>query len=160
MWSLWLWRKDLGAAQVIRQRRAQMRVLEGAQVLWLGRVGGAHLARLDGQRRLAQAAPAYQFGIYRRNNHQPRFMPTGGRKVQAKRRKAARKRRAWRSCGASRRARGWVDVRSGVRSACSSGFRFLGRERSEDIVDSPDQIDVQEGRMKQRWTRREDVAKP
>lgn len=48
-------RENLRALQILRQRRAEMGVLEGPQVLWASRIRGADLRGLNGKVCFAQA---------------------------------------------------------------------------------------------------------
>lgn len=58
-------REDLRALQVLGQGGPKVSILEQAQVLRLGRIGGADLARLDRKVGLAKTTARKKLFIYR-----------------------------------------------------------------------------------------------
>jgi len=57
-------REDLRPPEIFGQRRTQMGIFEGAQILRLGRIRGAYLGRLHGEVRLSQATARKELLIY------------------------------------------------------------------------------------------------
>jgi len=57
-------REDLGALQVLGQGGPKVSILEQAQVLRLGRIGGADLARLDREVGLSKTTTRKKLFIY------------------------------------------------------------------------------------------------
>lgn len=55
--------ENAAAGQVFRQRHTQVRIVQGTQIVWFGRIGRADLARLHLQLGLAQASSLDQYLI-------------------------------------------------------------------------------------------------
>lgn len=66
MWKLGLWRKDFGALQVVWQWRAEVGILEVAQILGLGGVRSANLSRFHRQDRLSKSSSGGKLGVCRK----------------------------------------------------------------------------------------------